>query len=64
LEFEEQVKKLGLSLKDVDGDGNCMFRSISDFLFGTEKKHFKLREVAVNEMRENNDFYGLFIEDD
>lgn len=38
-EFEGELKPLGLMIRDVDGDGNCLFRSISDFVEGTEKSH-------------------------
>ena len=51
-------------MRDVDGDGNCMFRSIADFIDGSEKHHLKYRQMAIDEMRLKNDFYSLFIEDD
>ena len=28
--FNEKLKLFNLYLKDIDGDGNCLFRSISD----------------------------------
>lgn len=51
-------------MRDVDGDGNCMFRSIADFIDGSEKHHLKYRQMAIDEMRLKNDFYSLFIEDE
>jgi hypothetical protein len=33
------LKEKGLVIKEVEPDGNCMFRSISDQLYGTEIFH-------------------------
>ncbi len=30
-------------MKDVEGDGNCLFRSIADSIEGDEKYHLKYR---------------------
>lgn len=34
-------------IKDVEGDGNCMFRAISDQLYGNEIYHKELRKYAM-----------------
>lgn len=36
--FAEQLKGFGLVLRDIQGDGNCMFRSIADQLEGHQDK--------------------------
>jgi hypothetical protein len=41
--FNEYLKSDGLYVKDVGSDGNCLFRSISDQLYGNENKHEKIR---------------------
>jgi hypothetical protein len=51
-------------IRDVEGDGNCLFRSISDIVDGTERNHFKYRNLAVDYLDEHREFYELFIEDD
>ena len=51
-------------MRDVEGDGNCMFRAISDYLDGNEKNHMNYRKLAVRAMNENRDFFSLFVEDD
>lgn len=33
-EFNQEISHLGLKLRDVGGDGNCLFRSISDQVDG------------------------------
>ena len=41
--FNQQMKALNLQLRDVGGDGNCLFRSMGDQLDGTENTHMYLR---------------------
>ena len=42
-EFNQELKVLGLKLRDVGGDGNCLFRSISDQVDGNETTHNFMR---------------------
>ena len=41
----------------VMGDGNCLFRSFSLAIFGTEDRHIELRARAVMELVLNEDHY-------
>lgn len=45
--FRSQLKGHGLVIRDVPGDGNCMFSAISDQLYGSTNRHFELRQQAV-----------------
>lgn len=63
-EFKEELNKLGYYIKEVDGDGNCLFRSVSDQLENTEHNHKYYREKTVEYMRDNMDKFKPFIEDD
>lgn len=63
-EFQEQMKEMGLMIRDVEGDGNCLFRSIADVMDGSEGSHGMFRQMAVETLSEQRDFYSLFIEDD
>ena len=38
-------------IRDVKGDGNCLFRAIADQYYGTEEKHDELRTLATNYIR-------------
>lgn len=40
-------------MRDVGGDGNCLFRSIADQLDGTENTHAFLREEACKYILNN-----------
>ncbi len=64
VKFRIQLAEYGLKLKEIGGDGNCLFRSISDQLRGNEHDHFELRHEAIIHMRENAEFFKFYIEDD
>ena len=52
-------KKMGV--KEVMGDGNCLFRAVSDQVFGTEEFHSQIREVCMAYMRIERDFFKQFV---
>ena len=62
--FRLQLAQYGLRLKEMVGDGNCLFRSIADQLEGNEKLHRKYRQEAVDYLEQNKEHYAPFIEDD
>ena len=37
--LDSQIASLGLTTVDVQGDGNCLFRSVSFVLFGHENNN-------------------------
>ena len=62
-ELESQLASTNLTLRTITGDGNCLFRAISDQMTGTEKNHAKLRREAVEYVKSNRDDFAPFIED-
>ena len=64
VKFREQLASFGLRLKEMVGDGNCLFRAIADQLDGNEKLHKKYREYAVQFLNDNKPMFAPFIEDD
>jgi len=63
-DLEKQLDKINLKLRDVNGDGNCLFRAISDQMTGKESNHRKFRRDAVDYVKNNKDDFAPFIEDD
>jgi len=61
--LNNQLGVLGLSLKQVTGDGNCLFRAFGDQLEGNPQNHMKHRLDVVNFMREHRDDFEPFVED-
>lgn len=47
-DFEASLKLVGLRIKEIGGDGNCLFRAVSDQLAGNEFNHGFYREETVD----------------
>ncbi|KLJ09864.1 hypothetical protein EMPG_14709 [Blastomyces silverae] len=47
----------------VLGDGNCLFYSLSDQLYGNVKSHIEIRARLVQHMRDNADYFIHFTAD-
>jgi regulator of replication initiation timing len=62
-EFNEWLKPKDIYMRDVDGDGNCLFRSIADQIDGDESVHRQYRDMAVKQLTDNKDFYKLFFDE-
>jgi OTU domain-containing protein 3 len=59
--FSDQLRRLGLELRDVTGDGNCCFRALSDQMEGNESLHMDLRRQVCLYMRNNKDEFEPFV---
>ncbi|XP_074655323.1 OTU domain-containing protein 3-like isoform X2 [Tubulanus polymorphus] len=62
--FSAQLAKLGLQLRDIPGDGNCLFRALDDQLEGHCRNHLKQRLETVQYMIDNRRDFEPFVEDD
>ena len=62
--FKKHLETLGYFIREVGGDGNCLFRSVSEQVEGNENNYKEYRERCVNYMKENKDTFAPFIEDD
>lgn len=50
-EYESLLKeKRGFEIKKMDGDGNCLFRSVADQLFGDQERHAQVRKDCMDYM--------------
>lgn len=63
-EYQELLKPMGIYMRDVEGDGNCLFRAVSDQLEGTEKDHKKYRTLAAEYIIKNKDYFQMFLLED
>lgn len=59
--MEDQLRPLGLVLKTVRGDGNCLFRSLAHQLYGDDSRHLELRREAVRYMKEHRSDFEPFL---
>lgn len=62
--FAQMLRARGLYIRDVESDGSCLFRAISDQLYGTEDHHENLRVKCVRYMCDHEQAFAPFIEDD
>ncbi|CAG8478049.1 4021_t:CDS:10, partial [Funneliformis mosseae] len=62
--LDQQLKEMGLYCKEISGDGNCLFRSLSDQFYGNTKQHSKIRKEICAYLEENFDHFQFFVEDD
>ncbi|XP_056130624.1 OTU domain-containing protein 3 [Lampris incognitus] len=62
--FANQLQALGLKLREVPGDGNCLFRALGDQLEGHSRGHLRLRQETVQYMMSHRQDFEPFVEDD
>ncbi|XP_074377737.1 OVARIAN TUMOR DOMAIN-containing deubiquitinating enzyme 7 isoform X3 [Apium graveolens] len=62
-EFRAQLDALGLKIIHMTADGNCFFRALADQLEGNEDEHMKYRKMVVDFIRNNQETYEPFMED-
>ncbi|KAG7477586.1 hypothetical protein MATL_G00071380 [Megalops atlanticus] len=62
--FTNQLQALGLKLREVPGDGNCLFRALGDQLEGHSRGHLQLRQETVQYMQAHRQDFEPFVEDD
>ncbi|XP_060930385.1 OTU domain-containing protein 3 [Limanda limanda] len=62
--FSIQLQTLGLKLREVPGDGNCLFRALGDQLEGHSRGHHRLRQETVQYMTTYRHDFEPFVEDD
>jgi len=51
--MKERLEKYGFIEKEMKGDGNCMFRSIADQVYGDESQHIRVRKDIVTWLSRN-----------
>lgn len=62
--LKQQLVAMGLTLREIPGDGNCLFRALGDQLDGTTTTHHKHRHLVVDYMRQHREDFEPFVEDD
>jgi len=60
-QFEIKLKTQDLKIKKMGGDGNCLFRAISDQIYGTEEHHLELRNWCMSYIVQEKEFFSQYI---
>lgn len=63
-EFNRQLRDHNFAIRDVRGDGNCLFRAVCDQIEGSERDHWDLRQRTLDFMEEHRDGFEPFVEND
>jgi len=63
-EFQDYLEPKGIYMRDVEGDGNCLFRSIADHIDGDESMHRQYRDMAVEYITKQKDYFAMFLSED
>lgn len=64
LQLNDQLRELGLYAASTIGDGNCLFRALSDQMYGTDHYHAQLRRDVCDWIETHKQRYEPFVEDD
>ena len=62
--LNSQLRESGLYASNILGDGNCLFRALSDQLFGTPSHHFQLRSEIVDYLELESEKFKVFVDED
>ncbi len=62
--YTQQVAAAGLYIRDMKGDGNCLFRSVADQLYSSEHRHDAVRQRLLDFVEAHRDDFEPFVEDD
>lgn len=61
INLANQLKNLGLEIREITADGNCMFSAISDQIYGSEKRAKELRTGSCLYIMQNKEKFLPFI---
>ena len=54
----------GLTIKLIEGDGNCLFRAVSDQIYGEEGFYGQIRRYCVEYLEIEEEFFKNYISGD
>lgn len=61
-ELNAQLRSMGLYAANITGDGNCLFRALSDQLYGYPNQHAILRQNVCDYLESRSDKFAAFID--
>ena len=62
--FQNVMKKNNFEIKTIRGDGNCLFRAVSDQVYGTDKHYDIIRQKCMDYLEVQKRFFKLFVDGD
>ncbi|KAF0700298.1 Aste57867_9176 [Aphanomyces stellatus] len=59
--YAAALQRLDLGIVAVEGDGNCLFRSVSHQLYGDDRHHLLVRKFCMDYMELEKEYFEPFI---
>jgi hypothetical protein len=59
--YQRTLEANGFQLVNVQGDGNCLFRTVSHQIYGTERHHMLVRVACVDYMKSEAAYFQPFV---
>lgn len=64
LAFEERLRKRGLLIRRMAKDGNCLFRSLADRIYGDAEMHDVVRRLCMDHVEREREHFSAYITQD
>lgn len=62
--FEKRMRKKGFVVKNMKEDGACLFRAVSDQVYGDQEMHDFVRKQCMDYIAANRDHYSQYMTED
>jgi OTU domain-containing protein 5 len=62
--YQAALSSQGLAVRAVEGDGNCLFRSVAHQVYGDDRLHGFVREKCMAYMESELEYFEQFVEGD
>uniref|UniRef100_A0A6M2DKB4 ubiquitinyl hydrolase 1 n=1 Tax=Xenopsylla cheopis TaxID=163159 RepID=A0A6M2DKB4_XENCH len=62
--FETLINSRGLEVREMVNDGACLFRAISDQIFGDQDMHSVVRQNTMDYIYQNRDYFAQYVTED
>lgn len=59
--FSKSLSERGLTIKEMEEDGACLFRAISYQLYGDQEMHDIIRQQTMDYIYQNREYFAQFI---
>lgn len=60
--FREEIKTINMKIKDICGDGNCLYRAVCDQVYGTEDYFQEVKSKCLEYIEIEKNFFSQYIE--
>lgn len=59
--YRDALERHGLRIHPIDGDGNCLFRSVSHQVYGDDRHHAVVRAMCMDYMEGEKEYFEPYV---